>query len=379
MRAGWNTHPLGELCRIEIGGTPSRSSAKYWDKEKATSNVWLSIADMPKTLHASISRSSEHLSDGGAERVKIVRAGTLLVSFKLTLGRLAYAGTDLRTNEAIAALSLLENSRIKKEFLYWYLTFFDWQKAAEGEEKVKGKTLNKAKLSCIPVLVPPIPEQLRIVAILDEAFAGIATVKANTEKCLRNARELLAIQVSRILSASGDGWAERSLVEICVVDWGNTSLTKSSYIEDGKYLAVSAAGCDGRIAHMEHAKHTPVLSAIGAQCGRMFFPDEDFTAIKNTITLTPREGICSGRFLFHLLTHVELPKRGAAQPFMAKGDIQAFRVLVPSRLDEQKVIAGQIDALEAEAMCLEVLYTRKLAALDELKQSLLQQAFSGQL
>ncbi len=130
---------------------------------------------------------------------------------------------------------------------------------------------------------------------------------------------------------------------------------------------------------MEHAKHTPVLSAIGAQCGRMFFPDEDFTAIKNTITLTPREGICSGRFLFHLLTHVELPKRGAAQPFMAKGDIQAFRVLVPSRLDEQKVIAGQIDALEAEAMCLEVLYTRKLAALDELKQSLLQQAFSGQL
>ena len=130
---------------------------------------------------------------------------------------------------------------------------------------------------------------------------------------------------------------------------------------------------------MEHSKHTPVLSAIGAQCGRMFFPDEDFTAIKNTITLTPREGICLGRFLFHLLNHVELPKRGAAQPFMAKGDIQAFRVLVPSRLDEQKVIAGQIDALEAEAMCLEVLYTRKLAALDELKQSLLQQAFSGQM
>ena len=64
---------------------------------------------------------------------------------------------------------------------------------------------------------------------------------------------------------------------------------------------------------------------------------------------------------------------------MAKGDIQAFRVLVPSRLDEQKIIAGQIDALEAEAMRLEALYTRKLASLDELKQSLLHQAFSGEL
>ncbi|CUS36781.1 putative Type I restriction-modification system, specificity subunit [Candidatus Nitrospira nitrosa] len=138
------------------------------------------------------------------------------------------------------------------------------------------------------------------------------------------------------------GWTTKTLGEICVVDWGNTDLTKSSYVENGRYLAISAAGCDGRIGHKEHEKCTPVLSAIGAQCGRMFFPEEDFTAIKNTITLTPRDGTCTGRFLYQLLTYVELPKRGAAQPFISKGDIQTFQVSVPP-LSEQQRIVGILD------------------------------------
>lgn len=190
MRPGWVTKPLGELCHIEIGGTPPRGVSKFWDEKKTTDNVWLSIADMPKTLHARISTSAEHLSDEGAKRVRMVRAGTLLVSFKLTLGRLAYAAIDLRTNEAIAALELIDDELLNKEYLYWYLTFFDWQKAAEGEDKIKGKTLNKAKLAVLPVVVPPLAEQQRTVAILDEAFAGLATATANAEKNLKNAREL---------------------------------------------------------------------------------------------------------------------------------------------------------------------------------------------
>lgn len=135
-----------------------------------------------------------------------------------------------------------------------------------------------------------------------------------------------------------DGWTTKILGEICAVDWGNTDLTKSAYLEGGKFLAVSAAGGDGRIGHREHEKHTPVLSAIGAQCGRMFLPEEDFTAIKNTITLTPRDGVCTGKFLYQLLTHVELPKRGAAQPFIAKGDIEKFAVRIPPLPEQQQIV-----------------------------------------
>jgi len=133
-------------------------------------------------------------------------------------------------------------------------------------------------------------------------------------------------------------WSPTTLKDMCIVDWGNTNLTKAAYVEGGKFLAVSAAGCDGRIDHKEHSKNTPVLSAIGAQCGKMFFPEEDFTAIKNTITLTPRDGKCIGKFLYYLLSFVKLPQRGAGQPFISKGDIQGFSVTCPPPPEQHRII-----------------------------------------
>lgn len=132
-------------------------------------------------------------------------------------------------------------------------------------------------------------------------------------------------------------WKKVKLEEVCSVEWGNSELTKASYILDGEYLAVSAAGCDGRIGHREHAKNTPVISAIGANCGRMFLPREDFTAIKNTITITPVEGVSDGRYLYEVLTFAELPKRGGAQPFMSKGDIESFKIYLPPVAEQRKI------------------------------------------
>ena len=137
------------------------------------------------------------------------------------------------------------------------------------------------------------------------------------------------------------------LKDICQVDWGNTDLTKASYVENGEYLAVSAAGCDGRINHYECEADVPVLSAIGAQCGKMFFPNERFTAIKNTITLTPKDGVL-GKYLYYLFTAIELPKRGAGQPFISKGDIEKFSIPKIPLLAIQQKIVTKLDSIFAE-------------------------------
>ena len=142
-------------------------------------------------------------------------------------------------------------------------------------------------------------------------------------------------------------WPAVPIASICRVDWGNTKLTKRDYVEDGEFLAVSAAGGDGRIGYAEHAASTPVLSAIGANCGRMFLPTEGFTAIKNTITLTPRDGVTTGDFLFHLMQSIQLPIRGAGQPFISKGDIQKFEISLPP-LDEQKRIVAKLDEAQRQ-------------------------------
>ena len=142
-------------------------------------------------------------------------------------------------------------------------------------------------------------------------------------------------------------WPKVALGEICIVDWGNTSLTKSSYVAGGEYLAVSATGGDGRIDHWEHKALTPVISAIGAQCGKLFLPEEDFTAIKNTITLTPidykrSQEACCPIYLYHLLSSMQLPRRGAGQPFISKGDLENFKIPLPP-LEEQRRIVAILD------------------------------------
>ena len=183
---GWQEKTLNDLCYIEIGKTPSRSNIRYWDKQKTTTNVWLSIADLNKNVYD----SNEYLSDAGADVVKLVKKGTLLLSFKLTLGRVAFAGKDLRTNEAIAQLPIKNENDINKFYLYYYLKFFDYELLLKGDVKVKGKTLNKEKLKQLPVYYPPLPEQERIVAKLDKLHEQTKQLEAIYTKKIKDLDEL---------------------------------------------------------------------------------------------------------------------------------------------------------------------------------------------
>lgn len=176
-----------------------------------------------------VSDSKEYISNQGAAICNLVRKGTLLVSFKLTLGRLAFAGRDLFTNEAIAALTIFNEHVITKEFLFYCLTHFDWVKAAENDVKLKGMTLNKAKLKVMPVSFPPLPEQQRIVAFLDEAFAGLATAKANTERNLQNARAVFESHLESVFSERSQGWTDSTIgAENRFIDYRGKTPTKTA-------------------------------------------------------------------------------------------------------------------------------------------------------
>lgn len=167
------TEPLGEIVHITIGKTPPRGDSKYWDSSKSTGNVWLSIADMKRAEGNKVFDSSEYISDLGASLFKPVPKGTLIVSFKLTLGRLAFADIDLYTNEAIAALHN-DQKKITNEYLYFYLLMFNWTDFAKADMKVKGLTLNKAKLKKIPIYYPEsIDKQREITQHLDYALIRV--------------------------------------------------------------------------------------------------------------------------------------------------------------------------------------------------------------
>ena len=128
--------------------------------------------------------------------------------------------------------------------------------------------------------------------------------------------------------------------DIIDVDWGNTNLTKSSYKDDGKYLGVSAAGVDGKIDKYEYEGNKIVISAIGAKCGKVFFPKDKFTAIKNTIVLHKPKKDISEKFLFYVLdNNIDFfPKRGGGQPFISKGDIEKTTINLPNFETQNKIV-----------------------------------------
>ena len=169
----WKTLKLIDIVDIEIGKTPSRNNPKYWDKNKKGSNVWLSIRDMSKANGLYIDDSKEYISDEGAKLFKEVPKNTLIMSFKLSIGKLAITKINLRTNEAIAAFKIKDAALVSNKYLYYFLSSMNWDRLAGYDIKVKGKTLNKAKLKKILITLPPLAEQQRIVNKLDVSFAGV--------------------------------------------------------------------------------------------------------------------------------------------------------------------------------------------------------------
>lgn len=166
----WATKRLGEIATIAMGRTPSRTNAAFWGR----GHVWLSIADLQGKI---ISESKEQITDLAAASMTPIPKGTLLMSFKLSIGRLCFAGCDLFTNEAICSFT---NLKANPEYIYYSLGRTDF--SLYGKHAVKGYTLNSESLKAIEVLLPESKEQTAIATILSDMDAEIAALEARRDK-----------------------------------------------------------------------------------------------------------------------------------------------------------------------------------------------------
>jgi type I restriction enzyme, S subunit len=153
---------LRELCDVRIGRTPSRDRPDFWRGP----NAWVSIADINEAV---VRQTKEGITDLAIHEsgCQPVEPGTLLLSFKLSLGKVAFAGTRLFTNEAIAALPIRDPDQIDNRYLYYRLHSMDW--ASLGRRAVKGNCLNKEILEEAEIVYPDLFEQRRIAERLEQA------------------------------------------------------------------------------------------------------------------------------------------------------------------------------------------------------------------
>ena len=396
MKNDWEIKKLGEVCEINIGRTPERGNFKMWDKEKKTENVWLSIADLNNTENGYISDSTEYVSDNAVPKMKLVKANTLLMSFKLTIGRCAITKRDLFTNEAIAALPILDKN-LDLFFLKYYLENFDWAKLTEGDVKVKGKTLNKEKLKEVPITLPPLEEQKRIVKILDEKFAMLETVKANAKANLQNAKDLFQSQLTKAFSNTT--WEMQKLSEITEVKDG-THDSPSYYSEGIPFVTqknITPSGFDltntKRISLQDHEKIYKrsnveygdiIIAMIGANRGMSCIVNtREVFSIKNVGLIKKSEKTYQEYLAYYLKSevaqkYVSDASNGGAQEFIGLTSLRKFPIPLPP-LSEQKLIVEQLDSLSEKTKALCAIYEKQIADCEELKQSLLAKAFEGNL
>jgi len=401
MREGWELMRLDDLCQIELGKTPYRGDKSLWDIEKETGNIWLSIADLLNTECNVVSESKEYITDKAAKVSKIVKKGTLLLSFKLTLGRLAFAGKDLFTNEAIAALTIKNEKVIDKYFLYQFLSLFDWDAASEGDVKVKGKTLNKAKLKEILVCYPKsLPEQQRIVTILDEAFAAIDKAKSNAVKNLKNAKELFESYLQGVFENRGEGWEEKTLGEVLI----KTETVDPTKKPNKAFIYLDVSSVNKETKEIENA--TILLGNDAPSRARKLVRTNDviFATVRPThsrvaliseeydeqvcstgyFVLRAKEFLCNNLVYYFLLTYsfnkqMEKLQKGASYPAVTDSEVKGIYISFPKSLKDQKTIVKALDALSTETKKLEAIYQQKITDLEELKKSILQKAFNVEL
>ena len=199
MPVDWLQVPLGEVCRIEIGGTPSRNVPRFW-ADKHSGYPWLSIADLKASR---VYDTAERITDAGVRNsnVKPIPANTPVMSFKLTIGRAAVAGVNMYSNEAIAAFHA-DSTVIAPGWLFYELP----RAALRGisDTAVKGSTLNKAKLRKLPLELPPLPEQRQIAEILDTLDEAIRKTEQIIAKLQQVKQGLLHDLLTRGIDDNGE-------------------------------------------------------------------------------------------------------------------------------------------------------------------------------
>ena len=288
-----------------------------------------------------------------------------------------------------------DESKVDRRFLLYFLGTVSAQDLVQDHAY---PSLNLPLISGIPIFLPPLPEQHRIVALLDEAFNGIATARANAEKNLHNARAVFESHLQSVFAQPGEGWITRRVSEVAKHSLGKMLDKAKNKGDLQPYLRnMNVRWFEFDLSDLlempflptEAEKYTAVKGDIliceGGYPGRAAIWDEDYPihfqkALHRVRFHEPEHNKWFVYFLYAQDKAGELKKHfnGAGiQHFTGEG-LARFEVPLPP-LPQLRRAVEKFDALAAETQRLESLYQRKLAALDALKQSLLHQAFSGAL
>lgn len=395
---GWENKTLDELCEIARGGSPRPIKEFITDDPNGIN--WIKIGDATASSKY-ILETKQKIKPEGAHRSRMVHPGDFLLSNSMSFGRPYIMKTSGCIHDGWLVLSD-KSGLFHQDYLYHFLGSTAAYK--QFDSRAAGSTvrnLNIDLVRTVEIPLPPLPEQERIVAILDEAFAAIATATANAEKNLANARELFESYMGTAIDPSQNGWEIRELQQdVKFIDYRGKTPQKT---ESGLRLITAKNVRMGKLnehpaefvsedsyeSWMTRGIPAPgdVLFTTEAPLGLVCQLDTEERVVfaQRIITLQPDRSVIDPAFLHYALRSplvqesLHANATGATAQGIKASRLKKIEIPIPTNLDDQKNLAKELEQCERDCLNIELLESEKLQQLTNLKQSLLQKAFTGEL
>jgi type I restriction enzyme S subunit len=384
MKAGWQTSTLGDVLAVIRNGVNCKQ-VKSGDGDRISRIESISDAtfDSRKVGYA-------ELNERDKEKNRL-QLGDILFSHinsAVHVGKTAVFDCEEPVYHGVNLLLMRPKEDVTSAYLNYTLKYLFqsgyWLSVCK--QSVNQASVNQQDVSRVEIRYPKsLAEQQRIVALLDEAFAGLATAKANAEQNLQNARALFESHLQSVFNQRGEGWVDTTLDMISTnLDSRRVPITKNVR-SSGEYPYYGASGIVDYVADYIFEGDNLLVSEDGAnllaRSTPIAFSVNGRYWVNNHAHILHFESMATQRFVEFYLESIKLDEfiTGAAQPKLNQRALNAIPIPIPESIEEQARIVNGVESLQEETQRLTRLYERKLAALEELKKSLLHQAFNGEL
>jgi type I restriction enzyme, S subunit len=398
MKKGWQTKALGEVLQKTDTVNPLQSPKAEFE--------YIDVSSVSNTTFQIEETQSLKGKDAPSRARRVVKANDIIfATIRPTLQRIAIVPEQLDNQVCSTGYFVLQP---KPELDYRFLFYFLFTEKFMGEMEILQKgasypAVTDAEVRAQIISFPPLAEQHRIVGLLDEAFEGIATAKANAAKNLQNARALFESHLQSVFSQRGEGWVEKRIEEWCdsIIDCVNKTapvaegptpfkMIRTTNIRHGRVDVSSVRYVTEDTYKVWTRRQTPqkgdVILTREAPMGEvgMVLTDDKVFLGQRLVSYRANSAKLDKHFLLFALQSGDL--QGQIHAKASGSTVQHMRVpdtknllLATPRMAKQREVVAQLASLREETQRLASLYTRKLAALEALKKSLLHRAFSGEL
>lgn len=387
MKEGWEIKTLGEVCRFINGRA-------YKKDELLTEGKY-------RVLRVGNFFTNDHwyFSNLELEEDKFCDKGDLLYAWSASFGPRIWDGEKVIYHYHIWKIELKENL-VNKEYTFHLL---EWDKEKIKTAHGTGTTMmhvSKGSMEQRIVPIPPLYEQQRIVSIIDKAFEAIDKAIENTKKNLQNAKELFESYLNSVFENGGQGWERKKLGDIASVQYGYTD--KSFNEGQFRYIRITDISSDGRLIAedkkyladvnkldlqdyiLEH--HDLLMARTGATFAKVLLYENFEPSVFASYLIKIKFKVRIENQLFWYFAKTKMYwqqahhlSSGSAQPQFNGAALKQLEVTYPTDIVKQKELIEEFKELLLKVTQLESQYQQKLCDLEELKKSVLNKAFAGEL